>query len=358
MANSHPFSNRPALRPLALLLALGASASAQSVVLPAGYDVREGENRTPAPAMWPARMQFVYGDARGRPMTLRHLAWRGDGNAIPVATYAARTVSTEVNVCDGDASALVADFARNQITPPVTVFARRDVSYPDHRAAPRQSPAPFDIAVQFDQPYVHTGLRDLLLDIRTYAGSQPSSNDSYHVDVATPWSSGGPAYGAWRMVGEGCPGAIDPYEVRGLVKYTASATGTDLALACQTRGGPRNAPGTLLVGVRDPDLAVPGLCARLRVDPILSISIYANSETGIPLLAMPFDAGLAGVELKAQGFLVDASQGGLGLQASPGLTMTVAPHPVEFRAATVFNHGGRAPSITQGWAPVVELGVQ
>ncbi|MBI5853269.1 MAG: hypothetical protein HZB39_19855 [Planctomycetes bacterium] len=99
---NHGFRVRSA--PLAptcvLLLAAAIDLPAQQLVLPAGYDAREGEYRNSHPAADP-----VAG--------ADEVAWRRDGSALAVATL-----------------------TRNQLTPPVTVFARRNVACADPTAAP------------------------------------------------------------------------------------------------------------------------------------------------------------------------------------------------------------------------------
>src|SRR5687768_8311180 len=136
---------------------LAASLSAQGVVSPTGYDVREGGTSNNFP--WGSTTQHymqVHGDLRGTPRTIANLSFRRDGTSTSTLG-AARSFTLEMFMGDANLATVTNTFANNWVGTPTRVIAPRTVNAPDWTQLPRIVPAPFNFTILLDNPFNYTG---------------------------------------------------------------------------------------------------------------------------------------------------------------------------------------------------------
>ena len=314
--------------PYACLTLLAATAAAQNyVVSPAYCAVAEGGSNNTIP-FWGTtgyyRYQQPMSDLKGTPRVFTEIAWRRDGQLGTTASYAARTIDMEISLADTDMATFSTTFASNYFNPPVNVFLRRMVNTPDHTTQPPVLPAPWTFALPFDTPFVYSGVKDLLYDITCHSFTTMNSYPLDATSGATPSAIGG-----FTSNGTGCTTANGQMTLR--ATFTISSSANSLALVWNVLRGPASATSAILVGIADPNAPIPGLCGMLHTDgTVLNISGTTSTAGTLntPVVTLtPYNPAWAGFPLTAQAASVDATQTGLPVAVSNGITSRIPPLP-------------------------------
>jgi hypothetical protein len=306
---------------LCLTLAATPFLAAQTRVSPLGAQAVEGGGTSSIPWVYAAaRAQQADGDLIGSPLAITKIAFRRDGTTSST-TAVARTIDVTLLMGDTSLASFGTTFASNFLNAPTTVFARRSVNFPDWTTPPTSRPMPFSLTFTLDAPYAHNGQNALLLELR---GENSTAAGSYAMD----WINGAStAYGAApSALGTGCTTPNGTFTHTSTL--TASATTANLGFGGS--GAPAATQVYLLLGLVDPNLAVPGLCANLRTDAALALPLRVSTAGGsvtTTTLTTPWQPSFAGVRLFTQLAAADGNQPGLPLALSNGLASPLPSGP-------------------------------
>jgi hypothetical protein len=328
-----------------VVLALAAGLAAQGnpahvEVWPAYYRNFDGNSSTfypfsPTATANQHRLQLIYNELRGHAISnMRSLAFRRDG-VTAVTTGIARTVDLEVLCGAGDAAAATTTFANNYIGTPTVVYTRKMTNLPDRSAAPTARPMPFDVILMFDNLFTHAGTNDFLYELKVYGNSLTGAGNDYYSDYATQ----NPAFvpSTSTTIGAGCmTNASMTLPMTLSSAYSSAGTRVDRAsgnLIFQWSGlrAPTNSPVVaVLLGLTNPNLAIPGLCGdgRLYSSGQIVIPAGAASATGSftpPVINVPWDNAYALLAVYTQAVAADPSQPGLQVAVSNGLEQILPP---------------------------------
>jgi hypothetical protein len=336
--------------PLFTALAVVLPASAQSyVVSPPQAATTEGGTWFDSPFTGPCRHQQINVDLRGAARTFSALAFRRDGLAPANATLVARTLDLEVSCATGSYSGSGTSFATNYVSAPSVVFTRKLIGIPDFSALPDSLPAAWSIHLAFDFPHAYAGNADFLTELKVWSSSSPNGCLVDGVSARDTTLVGG-----FRSVGSGCPTANGTMGVRGVIATNSAMASSSFDWSIAR--GPSSAAAGLLVGLGDPDVAVPGLCPtsggnRLRCDGSIASVIGlldAGGSWTLPTFTVPWQPAFVGAALTAQAAAVDPTQQGLGIAVSQGIVSIVPPGPVAPQVARIVATGPGASGAASG----------
>ena len=319
------------------LCALAASITAQTyTVVPVGYALVDGGSGNNVPWNFAAgRYQQIHGDIRGVARLINEIAFRRNGATTTYSTATARTVDIELYMCNSNHWTVSTTFAANYSGTPIKVVNRKMVNLPDFRTH-QGAPAPWNIAIPFDTPWMYTGTLDLLWEYVVYANT---ATGDYFTDYKSYTLSHS---GAHILSGFGCiaTGRTVPMSIAATQNSNIS---TNLAsVGWNVSQAPANALSAILVGTANPNLALPILCERLRVDGVfLSFNATASSLGAYSsgLLQLPWNPVFAGLVTHAQGAAYDAGQPGLSVAVTNGVLTTFAALPPVQPISRVYSSG-------------------
>lgn len=315
---------------LVVALALASGAAAQ-LVSPAGLGAQEGNSANNYPFYGTMHYMQLHGDVRGPATTIRGQSHR---RGMSDSRQVARTLEVEIWMGEGDLATASATFANNYQTPRTQVFTRKNVSAPSWTTF-AGSPPPFDLTFAYDVPFPYSGTRDLVWEM---AVTQNSANQqTYSTDAHQQYIDCGPE----RALGVGClaTGQTQPMTLLG--SHCSNARTARVGISWYLFYGARSAPGAFLIGLVNPALPLPGMCApTLYTDAAVTVS--ASTDSGgsmeVPFAEVSFYPRLAGLKTYAQAATLDAAQPGLPLAVSNGMEVTVVAPPTLGRYARI--HGG------------------
>jgi hypothetical protein len=258
----------------------------------------------------------LHGGLRGRVLLIRGLSFRRAFTFHePMASAPAHTLELEIVLGPCDVQQASATFAANYQAPPTVSYVRKTVSLPDW-VAPVPSPAPWNVVLPADAPYVHDGTADLAWEALVF---RASALVSYFADT---W--GDNLHYAVRRYLPGCvTSGLNRYA------YLASVTTFDSqreawSLSWNCGNFYANLPVAILVGVANPELAIPGFCAKLYVTPLVVLAgvTTASGTWDTGPIGITWNPAIVGASLFAQAIGPDAGAPGLPVTASWGLETT------------------------------------
>lgn len=309
-------------------LLLSATLGAQShTVSPPGFASQPGDFQSTDPFFdAAARYQQVHGDvatpATVSAISLRQAQW-------PVRSMPARTLDAELWIGAGDEAAMTSTFASNWLGSPAIAMQRRSVNLPDWSQAPASSPAPWSVTFPFDQPTTVGTNGDLLWELRIHSTTHAGF---YWADA---YQAQGIALGRGGPVGTACTASMFPFPVTFQVELQARRATREFAIQAVSVNYPPNEAGAFFIGVQDSSLAIPGLCAPLRVTPLFGIPATVSGRGVLPftIATWPFDPAAVGFGLRLQAAAMDPGRPGLPVvlsQAWVGSLPDLPPagHPV------------------------------
>jgi hypothetical protein len=217
------------------------------------------------------------------PVTITAIAFRRDAAAAPTILPRWWTEMV-VRMGEGEFEQAVPSFAANYRTPPAEVLHQRRVVLPDWSVPATANPRPFDFVLPLDVPYVHTGQHALVWEVEVIDQSGAGALGAvdaftYPVFTTLPGTAVGTACGV-TLTGSASATTENQYYVwLGEWPYAMPAT------------------RLFVYGYTDPNLALPELCAPLRVDPVAIVDPGHGANHGF---YVPYHPALAGSVLRAQ----------------------------------------------------------
>lgn len=218
---------------------------------------------------------------QGTSHLIKFLRFRRDGQAAaPGAT--ARMVDVELTL--GEGGVLIPytnDFNANLLTKQ-TVLPRTTISLPDWSATPSCDPDTFTLSLPGNL-YSFGPQLELIWDIQVW-----SMGTGGHPMDAT--AGNGSYVSSQCILGTGCNGFTD------LTSYGASNNGASTALTLAASSAPANQPVTFLIGLVNPNLTLPGFCAAIHTDGLITAGAGVSSGSGdisktLPLGTYPLSYG-------------------------------------------------------------------
>ncbi|MGE0145096.1 MAG: hypothetical protein AB7I19_05305 [Planctomycetota bacterium] len=234
-------------------------------------------------------------------------------------------------------------FAANRGSDYTTAIRDRRIDFP--AATQRPSPAPFLVALPFDQPFSAINIAHLLVEIET----RPESGavTAWHPDAAVDFGFD------WTILtsvqGAGCPagGVFFSADYSGGISNPGGELRTTISMP-RVVGQPFTHPAIAVVGTSltrwgpfPLPLSLDGFGApgcSIYTD---ALQTYVGSTGGGRAenfhwrLPVPRNFGLLGQQLHAQSFIVDPAANALGLRASPVATFTFSSPPDPYRMLTM-----------------------
>ncbi len=276
--------------PAAILLLLPAlGAQSQSFTSPAGMAITEG-NGAFFTFAGDRRLQVLDATDPSPKNAIRSLALRRDGGEPASLNFGSRTMTIALWMGHGSFANRGPQFARNYLATPTNVVAPRIVRLPDWIQRPTNVPAPFDFVVApFDIPFSYRGTDALVYEIvHTHSdGVGLVAADRQFHDTVT----GSRCQSLYR----GCqtPQHADPFTHDMTLFHDASAR--TLTLWPTATRGPRQVPFLLALDVTNPDVQLPGLCARILSGGQALMGVGSSDLEGarvIPKLVVPNNPAL------------------------------------------------------------------
>ncbi|MCC6671826.1 MAG: hypothetical protein IT458_12255 [Planctomycetes bacterium] len=315
---------------IAVLFGASLLCAQNGVVSPVKLASRPGSYWSDWPFRDVSRCQQVHGDLRGTARTLTGIAFRRRGDTTPEPQAVARTLDAEVAIGTGDFAAVQSAYAGNYTGPRVVVFARRAWSLPSWVNG-QGVPAPFTTGVLFDAPFAYSGQADLVWEVTVFG----TTNKGYY---PADWHSDvNGLQGTARFDGAGC---VATNQSRPILLDAGSATRIDpdrvhVVWKAYNLPLPTTSFAAFLLGATDPDLAVPGLCTKLRSDAAL-LTLPAIPVAGdiAYTTTLPAQPGMLGVTIHCQAVAHDPAQAPYPWVLSPGAAITTPsgfPDPVRVK---------------------------
>ena len=314
-------------RLIVLALSLSGSMAAQQSTSPRGYLAKGGEaavslgmttNVLGSNAWQLAQLDETQ---RGRPQTIRAMHLRRSSHLYERASSIARTLSFKARMGHGDYSKAgstrtLAGVLRGSWT---SVFPSGSVNFPDMTKRPGKSPAAWSLRVPFKTPFVYDGRSALLFQITAWK-AKATTSFGYSLDAVNETAA--MSWGEPVSPGNGCKHGQD--EVQALAGFQVGAgPGPAILFAASFPQVTQQAYLTVaFVGLKKANLSVPGLCAPLLVDPVLTLAMSdpAFREDGVrgwSLVAQfPHATSFVGRQIYMQTWAPDATQRGLKLAGS------------------------------------------
>lgn len=309
------------LRPSVVLLALTTTLCAQPVftrIAPRGSEFFEGNSASDimlgnwAPQ---TRTQQIDASLVGTAVPLvRYLGWRRNGAGN---TGAPKATDLTILMGHADFATVTNTFATNYKTAAQTVFTKKTVNLPDWNTATTSVPAPCDLVVPLDVPFVYNNVDALVWEVL---------NENNPMGIYTQdWvSSMTHTYGDYAVdLGGGCTTPNGAMSHRAALRANASV----LELGYDVAKAPSTTPLTMLIGASDPSVQLPGLCGTIHAMPDATLALGSSGANGELALAFPistpWNPALAGAVLYTQVLAQDASQSGLPFALSNGLRIAV-----------------------------------
>jgi len=303
-----------ALLSLAVALAAGSAlAQATSYTVPAGLDGTEGNKVFSHWAGSTGRVLQVVDMSNTTARSIGQLAFRRDKAPTSSGTKGALDVVVTMGQCDWALVDTV--FKHNLQTNVVEVLNAKSVNIPDWTTAPTTPPAAFDFTLKFAKTWVYGGKTALVWTV-SYAGSTAGTHQM-------DWSHGSYVSNTGTSLGKGCGIWTDTLEFWNTGRADPRV-GFHLQVA--GRSGPKGMPVFLMLDLKDGNLAVPGLCARVHALPAFIFYLGSNDANGHlshRYLTLPWVSASQGIMVYTQLLAPDASQTGIKLAVSGGQRVIV-----------------------------------
>jgi hypothetical protein len=323
---------RKALAPLALL-ALGATAAAQ-VISPAGFAAKEGNAYSGHPWTRPNHYQQIHGDLRrSEPLLIKGQTFRRDGVLATSDGFRARSIEIQMWAGEGELGALSPEFARNYTTERILVVRRKTINLPDWTNRPPVPPAEWSLCIPYDNAFCYSGCGDLVWEASVTC---TSLDCDFPADASAAES---PRCGDCTVIGEGCvaTGQRRPMTLEGCL-ITLPEPNARVAGAWAGSFGPLCQHGCLLVGGKNPNLAIPNWCGKaVYSDGTIPVPVFLDATGSFMTepVSLPYWPGIVGLELYAHLVAVDEGQRGFQVASSNGLKSTVPGLPLQANCGVV-----------------------
>lgn len=308
---------------LAAVSADFSQAFAQTNTFPNAYEKYGTSGAISLPFFWDsARTQLIVSEARKR-VIVREVAFRRGTFAM---TGTSRAITLTVRVGEGDYASPSTTFAQNWSSPPTVALDKKSVNLPNWSQPTKLFPAPFDFVVKLDRLYVHVGTKDLVIDFAVTSSAKGGGMVS-----SVFYRKNSNNYGSSEMISTGCNSANGQQGTQLLARSLMNGGDSELFLSIYR--APSNAPAIFLLGFQNPDVQIPGLCAKLLTSADIPLSLGVTDSRGsvrvTPKLGAYKDA-FAGNVIYGQSLVFDTSRTvpfslGNGVRCQLPLTKEPAP---------------------------------
>lgn len=249
-------------------------------VFPQAVTSTEGNSSTSLPlGSSNTRLQQVYRETKGRSMGIRRIAFRRNAGAASSGS-GARIIELSMKMGGADIDSFATRFNNNWIGAPTEVIRRKAISIPSWTNAPGGL-AEFNGSLPLDATFQHTGSRDLMFELATFANTIVGGHiaDAHAGDISVGSTS--------ASIGRGC---ATPGGANFLHSLNYRSLGTSSTLTFAVQQAPPSAPISLAMGVRNPDLQLPGWCTRLHTDALSLLPMGNSNSAGQLGRAIPLGA--------------------------------------------------------------------
>lgn len=332
-----------------VLVATAASSLPAQLISPLGegYGAKKGNSVMQYPFSKGSgmhRWQQVHGELKGQALAITQLSFRQGGHNSTTAQ--GRTVTCELYMGPSNYANLSSTFANNWNGTPQQVTASRTVNVPAFTSPPAGGyPAPFNVTIPLDTPYMHSGQDGLAWELRV---TNLSFDDWTYFDYHR-WSAD--TRSGQRRIGQGClasttnPPTLPRHYMDSYLR--ANFDNNEYRFQWRSWYGPKNQPTAILLGTREVNIPIPGLlCTNIYVDGIFA-SINGTTPnsghwTNTPLFSWPYDPTWVGFKVYSQTIGIDPNQAGgsLGVSLSRGEENTLpAMGPSPLQASRIHANG-------------------
>lgn len=318
--------------PLFAAAALTASLPAQVVSPDPHFATREGDVSIPYAFSQPSRLLQIHEDLVGAPRVIQGLSFRRDGigNGAPHAALSPKTITLTVTMGDAVFRASAnATFASNFTGTVTTVFSGTISTPPTWSVEARTAPTPFDFRIPLT-PYLHLGAQPLAWDADSTATSDLARVNLDAAQSAFPLF----AWCAYAMQGTGCTTPNGTFDLRGSGQNLGGLS--TFTVKVTTTRAPSSTACAWLLGFAPIGLPITGLCIPLW--PQLAASVTTTSDaTGRaePFFQVSSNPIWLGVPMEMQMFAADATQAGIPVVGSNGLSYRVEAMAPAFNVGCV-----------------------
>ena len=302
---------------LAVFFLLAATPASAQETSPVGY-LKRGGSWNASFLLSGVQYQVVDNTLRAKgPRIINTIAWRraATGGGL---TSGPRTAKLHLHFGH-------TDFGRVSFLPEANYFVAGrntkrlvfsgNVNLPDWRVAPKPPPAPFDLVVKIRQPFAYFANAAFVYEAE-FEGS-PLIGLADGVKVTQQAGSG-------RQFDSGCTKGPNAFVLDFALEHVRSGD-HGMRLRAQALLGPTLAPALLIVGTTA-RLRIPGLCADLRVAPLIQLFAGVSDEFGrLSPVHWSWRAhrSLVGAKASAQLIALDPSYRAIPLRLSTAVESTM-----------------------------------
>lgn len=324
------------------------------ITFPNQYTLNEGEGQSSLLENV-GRTQQILSDFANYTQSIKALYFRRDSTTATNAEYVGRSAEVAISMGRANLAGASATFASNYVDVPVAVFTKKVVNLPSLVDRPRQQPAANEVAFPFDLPFTMVKPGPVLWDL--VVSSTSAAGKKYPLDTAT---ASGVAVGRYLMRETGCATTNGTMELRVHETYTSSTQAFFVQWYVQQ--APGSVPTVVMVGTSNPALTIPGLCAKLMTNGLVTISGTSNAVGTLSTLAITGtypNVKWSGVTFECQAAALDASKPGIQASVSNGLYMYVpyaVPTTLDTKIVRAASASAATGTLTSGSAIITHYG--
>lgn len=266
------------------------------------------------------RWQQIDSDSLNNPHIVKYVRFRQD-SFVTSPSAKNQTVEAQITMGAGLTSMFGNTFDSNYLSFTKQVIMNRvTINLPDWSQLPSAAPRPFDMTFPMNFIWSHNGFTNLVWEIEVWNGSgQPY----YHVDAdSAPGSSAATS----TALGVGCTTNTGVFT--NSTSLTVTNFDANYSLGLGATGAPAGSPVSFMLGASDPNIGF-GMCASLRVMPVVTLPIgFANSsgDVSLSLPATNYNPAWVGILLYSQAVAPDGTQPFLPLALSNGAETSFPAH--------------------------------
>lgn len=296
------------------------------IVSPAGFDILEGDSNNVFPfgQTTARRYMQLHGDLGTTPLLITTLSFRV--NASSTNYTGTRVHDLEVYMGDAVPTAITQPsmvFDANYAAPKATVLPRTNVTWGPQGQSVTPGPNPFNgsMDILLPAPHIYLGTSPLIWEVAYFGNTTTGTMSNFDADATAPVTA------TSTVTGLGCPPTGSATAMTHT--YSVSDVSGTLMMNGTITGGPANSLAIMAIGLNNPNLTFPGLCANVYTDAVVTQVLGFTSATGAYTADNPTGAffapnSLTGVQLFTQAFVVDpASTASIPFTCSNGRVSTV-----------------------------------
>ncbi len=303
--------------------------------------------------------QQVDATQRGTPRAnIRSISWRRDAGLPTRSEYGQRTFrQLTIVMAHASIERLSENLGSNYTDTPVVVFGPRDVVTPDWSGQPGSAPAAFDLALNLDVPWSYNGSDDFLWEVRFQSVTPtPVGLRNFPYDFQPDTGQLSTDVVGGTFVSQGCI-ANGQTTNRFVLGVEVANTGGLFRIDHSVNFASSNSVVLTFLGLSDPNMSHPSLCANLRADPLVTLALAIASGNGsVPASRLTVSAApsLIGRALFLQAAAFDPANPGIPVALTQGVQIAIPQHQNQVSVAHAYRYPGLGGA---GFATVATGGV-